>query len=69
VAEGVDIKTAQALLGHSNTQLTLGLYGQAVVSVGAAAAESMAARFLAGAPRDSRAMEPGSEVRQRRARE
>jgi site-specific recombinase XerD len=25
VAEGVDIKTAQALLGHSNAQLTLGL--------------------------------------------
>jgi integrase len=60
VAEGVDIKTAQALLGHSNAQLTLGLYAQAVVSLGAAAAESMAARFqVPGAeqPRDGRAME------------
>jgi integrase len=52
VAEGVDIKTAQALVGHSNAQLTLGLYAQAVVSLGAAAAESMAARFqLPGARR------------------
>jgi len=61
VAEGVDIKTAQAMLGHSNVQLTVGLYAQAVVSLGAAAAESMAARFqLPGAPRDERAMD-GSE--------
>ena len=56
----MDIKTAQALLGHSNVQLTLGLYAQAVVGLGAAAAESMAARFqVPGAeqPRDGRAME------------
>jgi len=58
VAEEVDIKTAQAMLGHSNVQLTVGLYAQAVVSLGAAAAESMAARFqLPGPPRDERAME------------
>lgn len=64
VAEGVDIKTAQALLGHSNAQLTLGLYAQAVVSLGAAAAETMAARFRlpgAEAPRDGRAMESTEE--------
>lgn len=62
VAEGVDIKTAQALLGHSNPQLTISLYAQAVVSLGAAAAESMATRFLLpGSPRDGRAMESGSE--------
>ena len=63
VAEGVDIKTAQALLGHSNPQLTIGLYAQAVVSLGAAAAESMAARFLlpGSGPRDGRAMEPRNE--------
>jgi hypothetical protein len=62
--EGVDIKTAQALLRHSNAQLTLGLYAQAVVSLGAAAAESMAARFRvpgAEAPRDGRAMESTDE--------
>lgn len=45
VAAGVDIKTAQALLGHSNAQLTLGLYAQAVVSLGVAAVDSMAERF------------------------
>jgi len=62
VADGVDIKTAQVMLGHSSVQLTVGLYAQAVVSLGAAAAESMAARFrLPGSdkPRDRRAMEPG----------
>jgi len=62
VAEEVDIKTAQAMLGHSNVQLTDGLYAQAVVNLGAPAAESMAARFrLAGSdkPRDGRAMDPG----------
>jgi integrase len=58
VADGVDIKTAQVLLGHSNPQLTLGLYAQAVVSMGEAAAEAMAARFLPPA-RDERAMESG----------
>jgi integrase len=47
VAEGVDVKTAQVVLGHSNPQLTLGLYARAVVSLGEAAAESMAVRFLA----------------------
>jgi integrase len=56
VAEGVDTKTAQALLGHSNAQLTLGLYAQAVVSLGAAAAESMAARLqLPGSDKPHRA--------------
>jgi hypothetical protein len=63
VAEGVDIKTAQALLGHSNAQLTLGLYAQAVVSLGAAAVESMAARFqVPGSPREARAMEADETV-------
>ena len=57
MAEGVDIKTAQAMLGRSNVQLTVGLDAQAVVSFGAAAAESMAARFpLPGSLRDGRAM-------------
>ena len=49
---------------HSNAQLTLGLYAQAAGSLGAAAAESMAARFrLPGieAPRDGRAMESPGE--------
>jgi integrase len=65
VAEGVDIKTAQAMLGHSNVQLTVGLYAQAVVSLGAAAAESMATRFqLPGSPppRGRRAMDGDREA-------
>ncbi len=50
------------MLGHSNVQLTVGLYARAVVSLGAAAAESMTARFqLPGSPRDERAMEGGDE--------
>jgi integrase len=60
VADGVDIKTAQALLGHSNPQLTLGLYAQAVVTMGEAAAEAMAARFLSPT-RDERAMKSGRD--------
>jgi hypothetical protein len=59
VADGVDIKTAQALLDHSTPQLTLGLYAQAVVTLGHAAADAMGARFMPPA-RDDRAMEFGS---------
>jgi hypothetical protein len=62
VAEGVDIKTARATLGHSNVQLTVGLYAQAVVSLRAAAAESMAARYQPpGSPRDGRAVDGDGE--------
>jgi integrase len=56
VAEGVDIKTAQAMLGHSDSRLTLELYAQAVTAQGKAAAEAMGGRFLQ-APRDGRAMD------------
>ena len=59
VAEGVDIKTAQVLLGHSNPQLTIGPYAQAVVSL-RGGGRSMAARFhLPGQPRDGCAMGAG----------
>lgn len=56
VAAGIDIKTAQAVLGHSDSRLTLELYAQAVTAQGKAAAEAMGVRFLP-APRDGRAME------------
>lgn len=46
VAEGVDVKTAQAWLGHSESRLTLDLYAQVVTELGQAAAEAMGARFL-----------------------
>jgi len=52
----VDVKTAQALLGHADPRLTIGLYAQVVPELGAAAAEAMGARFLEP-PRDGRAME------------
>jgi len=57
VAEGVDVKTAQTMLGHSEARLTLDVYAQAVPKLGEAAAEAMGARFLAPAPRDGRAMQ------------
>ena len=40
VAAGVDVKTAQTLLGHSDSRLTLDHYAQAVTALGVAAAES-----------------------------
>jgi hypothetical protein len=61
VAEGVDVKTAQTMLGHSEARLTLDVYAQAVAKLGEAAAEAMGARFLGSAARDGRAMESNSD--------
>jgi len=58
LAEGVDVKTAQTLLGHSEARLTLDVYARAVTELGQAAADAMGARFLAP-PRDGRAMDAG----------
>jgi integrase len=60
VAAGVDVKTAQGLLGHSDSRLTLDHYAQVVTELSEAAAAAMGARFLGAAPRDERAMEAGS---------
>ncbi len=57
VAEGVDVKTAQGLLGHSDSRLTLDHYAQVVTEQGEAAAKAMGRRFLRPAPRDERAIE------------
>lgn len=57
VAEGVDVKTAQGLLGHSDSRLTLDHYAQVVTEQSEAAAKAMGSRFLRPAPRDERAME------------
>lgn len=59
VAEGVDPKTAQTRLGHSQVRLTLELYAQAVDAADAAASDAIAARLLR--PRDGRAMGTGTE--------
>jgi len=61
VVEGVDVKTARTMLGHSEARLTLAVYAQAVAKLGEAAAEAMGARFLVLAARDGRAMPPGSD--------
>jgi integrase len=57
VAAGVDVKTAQGLLGHSESRLTLDLYAQQVTELGEAAAKAMGAKFLGRTSRDERAME------------
>ena len=60
VAAGVDVKTAQGLLGHSDSRLTLDHYAQAVTELGEAAAEAMGERFMNIAPRAGRAMDSRS---------
>lgn len=61
MAEGVDVKTAQAMLGHSESRLTLDVYAHAVAVMGEVAAAAMGARFLGPASRDGRATESGSD--------
>ena len=48
VAEGVDVKTAQARLGHSAVRLTLELYAQAVPAEERRAADLLSARLMPG---------------------
>jgi len=55
VAEGVDVKAAQTMPGHSEARLTLDVYAQTVAKLGEAAAEAMGARFVPPGPRDGRA--------------
>jgi integrase len=51
VAEGVDVKTAQARLGHSDPRLTLAIYAQATTEGDRSAAEKLGARLMAS-PKD-----------------
>jgi integrase len=46
VAEGVDVKTAQARLGHSDPRLTLAIYAQATSEGDRAAASKLGARLM-----------------------
>jgi integrase len=50
VAEGVDIKTAQHRLGHSDPRLTLGIYAQVTTEGDRDAADRLAKRFLRSTP-------------------
>ncbi|MGH9226844.1 MAG: tyrosine-type recombinase/integrase [Acidimicrobiales bacterium] len=46
VLEGVDLKTAQTRLGHSDPRLTLAVYAQATAAADQAAATALGTRFL-----------------------
>lgn len=56
VHAGIDLKTAQTRLGHSDPRLTIGIYAQATTAQDIGAAEALGARF-SRRPRDGRAME------------
>lgn len=55
VQAGVDLKTAQARLGHSDPRLTLGIYAQTTTAADEGAAEALGAHF-SRRPRDGRAI-------------
>jgi len=61
VAGGMDVKTAQARLRHSDPRLTLGIYAQATSAGDRAAAELLGKQFL-GASRTQRARQTGTET-------
>jgi integrase len=46
VLEGVDMKTAQARLGHTDPRLTLAIYAQATTEADREAADRLGERFL-----------------------
>jgi integrase len=50
VVGGVDVKTAQNRLGHSDPRLTLAVYASAPVAADRAAAETLARQFFPGSP-------------------
>ncbi len=49
VLDGVDVKTAQARLGHSDPRLTLAIYAQATSEGDRSAAEKLGARLMTAA--------------------
>lgn len=53
VLEGVDLKTAQTRLGHTDPRLTLGIYAQASTEADRQAAERLGDRFLPRRDNDS----------------
>jgi integrase len=55
VEDGVDVKTAQARLGHASPVTTLKIYAQATAEANRKAADLLGERFR---PRDRRAMDP-----------
>jgi integrase len=57
VAAGIDVKTAQSVLGHTDARVKLDLYAQVVAEQQQAAADAMASHFLDPTPRDNRGIE------------
>ncbi len=55
VLDGIDLKTAQTRLGHSDPRLTLAVYAQATTAADAAAATALGTRFMEF-PRPSRGL-------------
>jgi integrase len=53
VLDGVDVRTAQARLGHSDPRLTLGVYAAATSEGDRTAADRLGARFLAARGADA----------------
>lgn len=51
VAEGVDLKTAQDRLGHSDPRLTLAVYAQSTTEADRRAADRLGERFMPASPR------------------
>jgi integrase len=60
VAEGVDVKTAQARLGHSDPRLTLAIYAQATTEGDRRAAERLGAKLMGIRTDQGEATEAGS---------
>ncbi len=58
VVEGVDVKTAQARLGHSDPRLTLAIYAQATTEGDRAAASKLGARLMGSQKVDDGATGP-----------
>jgi integrase len=52
VLEGIDLKTAQTRLGHTDPRLTLGIYAQATTEADRQAADRLGERFLPRRDRD-----------------
>ena len=61
VAEGVDVKTAQAVLGHTDARVTLDLYAQVVTEQHRKAVDAIGSRFLRPPPRGDRGAESASD--------
>jgi integrase len=54
VVGGVDVKTAQVRLGHSDPRMTLSIYASAPITADRAAAETVDERFFGAAPKKAR---------------